>query len=257
VVAAEPTFEAVLDYAKATQAQGVKVPLTADHRHDLPRMLAACDSRTGLVYICNPNNPTGTIVTGDELQAFLHKAPKQAVVLVDEAYHHFVEDPRYRSAQELLSLHENVVLVRTFSKIYGLAGMRLGYAVASKERALALRGQQIWSNANISVLDAALVMLAEPEHVEKTRQAMNGTKRWLVEELHKEGRRTMPSETNFVMIDVGRDVGPLGEAFKARGLRVGRRFPALPQWLRISIGTDAETRAFLAALREIVPARPA
>jgi histidinol-phosphate aminotransferase len=86
---------------------------------------------------------------------------------------------------------------------------------------------------------------------------MNGTKRWLVEELHKEGRRIMPSETNFVMIDVGRDVGPLGEVFKAKGLRVGRRFPALPQWLRISIGTDAETRAFLAALREIVPARPA
>jgi len=257
VVAAEPTFEAVLEYAKATQAEAVKVPLTADYRHDLPRMLAACDSRTGLVYVCNPNNPTGTIVTGDELQAFLHKAPKQAVVLVDEAYHHFVEDPRYRSAQELLSLHDNVVLVRTFSKIYGLAGMRLGYAVASKERALALRGQQIWSNANIAVLDAALVMLAEPEHVEKTRLAMNSTKRWLVDELRRDGRRTMPSETNFVMIDVGRDVGPLGDAFKAKGLKVGRRFPALPQWLRISIGTDAETRSFLAALREIVPARPA
>jgi histidinol-phosphate aminotransferase len=90
VVAAEPTFEAVLEYAKATQATPVKVPLTADHRHDLPRMLAACDARTGLVYICNPNNPTGTIVSGEELQAFAHKAPKEAVLLVDEAYHHFV-----------------------------------------------------------------------------------------------------------------------------------------------------------------------
>ncbi len=257
VVAAEPTFEAVLDYAKVTKAEPIKVPLTADHRHDLPKMLRACDARTALVYICNPNNPTGTIVTGDELQAFLHQAPKDAVVLVDEAYHHFVEDPRYRSAFELLPLHENLVVVRTFSKIYGLAGMRLGYAVAAKERVAAMRAQMVWSNANIAVLDAALEGLREPEHVEKTRLAMNSTKKWRVEELHREGRRTMPSEANFVMIDVGRDVEPLSDAFKAKGLKVGRRFPALPHWLRISIGTDAETRAFLIALREIVPARPA
>ena len=86
---------------------------------------------------------------------------------------------------------------------------------------------------------------------------MNGTRRWLVEELRKDGRRTIPSEANFVMIEVGQDVGPLVEAFKARGVKIGRRFPALPTHLRISIGTDAETRAFLAALRELVPARPA
>jgi histidinol-phosphate aminotransferase len=257
VVAAEPTFEAVLEYAKLTRADAVKVPLTADHRHDLPKMAAACNARTGLVYICNPNNPTGTIVSGEELQAFLHKAPTTAMVVVDEAYHHFVEDPRYRSALELLPLHENLVIVRTFSKIFGLAGMRLGYAVASKEKAAAVRAQQVWSNANAGVLEAALESLAEPAHVEKTRLAMNGTKKWLVDELHREGRTTMPSEANFVMIQVGRDVESLQEPFKAKGLKVGRRFPALPTWLRISIGTDAETRAFLAALREIVPARPA
>ena len=238
VVAAEPTFEAIFDYAQVTRAEGVKVPLTADHRHDLPRMAAACNARTGLVYVCNPNNPTGTIVTGDELRAFLERVPGDTVIVLDEAYHHFVEDKAYRSGFELLPRRENLVLVRTFSKIYGLAGMRLGYAVASPARAKALRAQQVWSNANAGVLEAALTMLAEPEHVERTRLAMNGTKRWLVEELHKEGRRTMPSEANFVMIEVGRDVGPLGEAFLARGLKVGRRFPALPTWLRISIGTD-------------------
>jgi histidinol-phosphate aminotransferase len=257
VVVAEPTFEAVLGYAQVTRAEAVKVPLTADQRHDLARMAAACDTRTGLVYVCNPNNPTGTIVTGEELQAFLHKVPEETVVVVDEAYYHFVEDPRYRTAFDLLPLHENLVVVRTFSKIYGLAGMRLGYAVAAREKAAALRAQQIWSNANAGVLEAALESLAEPEHVERIRLAMNGTKRWLVEELHRDGRSTIPSEANFLMIQVGGDVGPLVEAFKARGIKVGRRFPALPTWLRISIGTDAETRAFLAALREIVPARPA
>jgi len=257
VVAAEPTFEAVLGYAQLSQAEAVKVPLSADHRHDLPKMAEACSTRTGLVYVCNPNNPTGTLVSGAELQAFLHKVPAETVVLVDEAYHHFVEDPHYRTAFELLPLHENLVVVRTFSKIHGLAGMRLGYAVASKERAAAMRAQGIWSNANAGVLEAALECLAEPEHFEKVRLAMNGTRRWLVAELEKEGRRTIPSETNFVMIQVGRDVGPLVDAFKARGIKVGRRFPALPDWLRISIGTDAETRAFLTALRELVPARPA
>ena len=257
VIAAEPTFEAVFDYAVATKAEAVKVPLTADHRHDLPRMAAACDARTGLVYVCNPNNPTGTIVGADELEAFVARVPKETAVVVDEAYHHFVENPRYRSALDLMPRHDNVVVVRTFSKIYGLAGMRLGYAVATKERAAALRGQQVWSNANASVLEAALEMLADPAHVEKTRLAMNGTRRWLTEELRKDGRRTIPSEANFVMFEVGQDVGPLVEAFKARGVKIGRRFPALPTHLRISIGTDAETRAFLAALRELVPARPA
>ena len=93
VVVAEPTFEAVLGYAQLSRAEAVKVPLTADHRHDLRKMAEACSPRTGLVYVCNPNNPTGTIVSGAELQAFLHKVPAETVVLVDEAYHHFVEDP--------------------------------------------------------------------------------------------------------------------------------------------------------------------
>jgi histidinol-phosphate aminotransferase len=257
VVVAEPTFEAVLGYAQLSRAEAVKVPLTPDHRHDLRKMAEACSSRTGLVYVCNPNNPTGTIVSGAELQAFLHKVPTETVVLVDEAYHHFVEDPSYRTAFEALPLHENLVVVRTFSKIYGLAGMRLGYAVASKEKAAAMRAQGIWSNANAGVLEAALECLAEPEHFDKVRLAMNGTRHWLVAELEKEGRRTIPSETNFVMIRVGSDVGSLVDAFKVRGIKVGRRFPALPDWLRISIGTDEETRAFLTALRELVPVRPA
>ena len=98
VVAAEPTFEAVLAYARVTRAESTKVPLTADFRHDLPRMAAACDERTGLVYVCNPNNPTGTIVKRDALATLVAALPMSAVLLVDEAYHHFVEDPGYASA---------------------------------------------------------------------------------------------------------------------------------------------------------------
>jgi histidinol-phosphate aminotransferase len=254
VVAAQPTFEAVLHYARVTKAEPATVPLTADFRHDLPAMARACDARTGLVYVCNPNNPTGTIVTGEELLAFVEKVPRTATVVVDEAYHHFVEAPAYRSAVELVDRFPNVVVARTFSKIYGMAGLRLGYAVASVANAEALRAHASWSNANAAVLAAAQASLADDELVARQRQRLNGTRRWLVAELGREGRRTIPSEANFVMIDAGGDVKPLIEALATRGIRVGRRFAALPTWLRVTIGTPEETRAFLEALRAVAPA---
>jgi histidinol-phosphate aminotransferase len=257
VVAAEPTFEAVLHYAKVTKAEPVTVPLTADFRHDLQGLARACDARAGLVYVCNPNNPTGTIVRGDELLAFLAKVPPATAVVVDEAYHHFVEDPAYRSAVEMVDRFPNVVVTRTFSKIYGMAGMRLGYAVASPENAELLRGHASWSNANAAVLAAARTSLADEGLVARQRERLNGTRRWLSAELARDGRRTIPSETNFLMIDAGADVKPLIAAFEAKGIRVGRRFGALPTWLRVTIGTPEETRAFLGAFRAIVPARAA
>src|SRR5262249_54778968 len=139
VVVCQPTFEAVLGYARATHADPVQIMQTADFRHDLPAMAAACNSNTGLVYVCNPNNPTGSIVTKDELGAFFAKVPTTATILVDEAYHHFVEDPRYSSAFDWFGKQPNLVICRTFSKIYGMAGMRLGYAVGPKEKIDAMR----------------------------------------------------------------------------------------------------------------------
>ena len=257
VVVAEPTFEAVLGYAKVTKAEPVKVPLTADFRHDLPRMAAACDAGTGLVYVCNPNNPTGTIVTRDEFTLFLERVPRTVAILVDEAYHHFVDDPRYASALDWIDKAPNVVVVRTFSKVYGMAGMRLGYAVASKENAEALRAHAAWSNANAAVLAAALASLAETDHVPRQRSINRETRVWLCRELERDGRRYIPSHANFVMIDVGGDVAPLIESFRQRRIFVGRKFASLPNWLRISMGTKPEMQAFVDALRAIAPARAA
>ena len=185
------------------------------------------------------------------------RVPRGATVLVDEAYHHFVEDPTYRSADELIASHENVLVVRTFSKIFGLAGMRLGYAVGSKAAIQALRPHAFWSNANAGVLTAALASLADAEHVTATRRRLNDTRRWLCRELDRERRRYIPSEANFMMIDLGTDVKPVIDAFRARKILVGRRFPSLPTWLRVSIGTQAEVETFAKALREIVPAAAA
>jgi histidinol-phosphate aminotransferase len=256
-VAAEPTFEAVLDFARVVSAEPVKIPLTADFRHDLPKMAAACDASTGLVYVCNPNNPTGTIVTGDEIASFAASVPASATILVDEAYHHFVEDPRYRTSCELIERHPNLVVARTFSKIYGMAGLRLGYAVGAKERIAAMAKYATFSNANAVVLAAARASLEDAELVSRVRKTMNDTRRWLVAEMAKQGRRTIPSETNFVMIDVGGDVTPLIGAFKEKKILVGRKFPSLPNWLRITIGKPEEVQAFAAALKEIAPSKPA
>jgi histidinol-phosphate aminotransferase len=256
IVAAEPTFEAVLSYARVTRAEPVKVPLTPDHRHDLAKMADACDERTGLVYVCNPNNPTGTIVTREELVAFIERVPKSTTILVDEAYHHFVEDTRYASAFDWVGKAGNLVVVRTFSKIYGLAGMRLGYAVGTKEAIEAMGRHRLWSNANASVLEAALASLQDAGHVPRNRRAINETRRRLCDEIRKDGREFIPSEANFVMIDVGEDVEDVIAALRARDILVGRKFPSLPHWLRVSIGTPEEMRHFLEVFRAVVPARP-
>ncbi len=257
VVAAEPTFEAVLAYARVTRAEPVKVPLTSDYRHDLPAMAAACGANAGLVYVCNPNNPTATLVRRDEMAVFFERVPRGTVIVLDEAYHHFVESKEYASGFDWGLKQPNLIIVRTFSKVYGMAGMRLGYAVSTQENIEAMRAHSFWNNSNTSVLEAALASLGDPAHVAEQRRLNSETRGWLVRELEKEGRKVMPSEANFIMIDVGADVSPIITAFAGRKVLVGRKFPSLPNWLRVSIGTRKEQEKFLAALREIVPAKAA
>jgi histidinol-phosphate aminotransferase len=255
LVVAEPTFEAVLTYAGVTRAEPVKVPLTADFRHDLPRMAAACNAQTGLVYVCNPNNPTGTVVTRAELAMLLERVPQSAAILVDEAYYHFVEDPRCASACEWLKTSPNVLVVRTFSKVYGMAGMRLGYALGSKAVIAKMREHVLGNNANAAVLEAALVSLADADLIPRQRNLNNETRRWLCNELEKGGYRYIPSEGNFVMIELQSEVQPVVEAFRQRKILVGRQFPSMKNWLRVSIGKPAEMEAFIFGLRAIAPAR--
>lgn len=257
VVVDDPTFESVLNFAKVMHSNPVKVKQTADYRHDLDAMARAVNSSTGLVYICNPNNPTGTIVSLDELQKFMAHIPLTTTVLVDEAYFHFVEDGSYGSVVEWIPKYPNLIVARTFSKVYGMAGMRLGYAVSTPQNIDAMRKNILWSNANIAVLRAAMASLDDPQHVVDQRRRNIETRRWLYNELDHDKRRFIPSHANFTMIDVGRDVAPVAAAFREKKILVGRKFPSMPNWLRVSMGTPGEMQQFMAALREIVPAQKA
>ncbi|HUJ31737.1 MAG TPA: histidinol-phosphate transaminase [Candidatus Acidoferrum sp.] len=255
VVVAEPTFEAVVEYVNASHGEAIKVPLTSDYRHDLDKMAAACTSKTGMVYVCNPNNPTGTIITRDEFASFANRVPASTLILVDEAYFHFADDPGYGTAVDLIAQHPNIVVARTFSKVYGMAGMRLGYAVGSKENIAAMRPYNLQPfNGNAAVLAAAHGSLADQPYIKDCAAKMNATRRWLCDQVTKDGRKFVPSQANFVMVDMGTDVGPIVDKFRERKILVGRRFPSMPNYLRISIGTQAETEQFAAALKEIAPA---
>jgi histidinol-phosphate aminotransferase len=258
VVAADPTFEAVIEYVNAGHGAATKVPLTPDYRHDLNAMAARCTRETGLVYVCNPNNPTGTIVSRDELAAFVDRVPPSAMILVDEAYFEFAQDPNYGTAIGLIARHPNVMVSRTFSKVYGMAGMRLGYAVGAKESIGKLRPYNLQPfNGNAAVLAAAHASLSDLDHISECGKKITGTRAWLCERLAKDGRKCIPSQANFVMIDMNADVQPIVAEFRARKILVGRRFASMPNFLRVSIGTRPEMETFVAALEEIRPVKDA
>ncbi len=246
VVIAEPTFEAIAHYAKASGAEVVKVPLDRAYGHDLGKMAPA---GAGVVYVCNPNNPTGSITPKAALRSFLDSVPPSTIVLVDEAYHHYAASPDYESVAPLVKSKPNLIVARTFSKIYGMAGLRAGYALANRDVIKKLDMQKSWDTMNVMALVAARASLADSGFVAEGRRRNAATRAHVVERLGAMGYKVIPSETNFVMIDLRRDVKPVIAGMRNDGVRVGRLFPALPQHLRVTIGTPEEMQRFLEVLR--------
>jgi histidinol-phosphate aminotransferase len=257
VVTADPTFEAVGRYAEARGLAVDRLPLTTDRRHDLGAMRAALGG-AGLVYVCNPNNPTASLTPDGELRGFLAALPADRVARGDEADHHYAEaTPGYASVAGLAATRANVVVARTFSKIYGMAGLRCGYAVGAAPTIEKLRAQLPWDASNALALAAAEAALGETAHLAAARRKNAEVRAWSIGEVERTGARTIPSAANFFMSDLGTDVGPLIKALHGEGIDVGRRFAAMPTHLRVTVGTEDEMRAFVAAFHRVWHARAA
>jgi histidinol-phosphate aminotransferase len=250
LIAADPTFEAILEYAKANGAEVVKVPLTSSFAHDLPKMSGA--ARGGLIYICNPNNPTASITPKNDLREFIANTPRETMILVDEAYFHYADSPDYESMIPLVKDHPNLIVARTFSKIYGMAGLRCGYCVAQPETIKRMHPFQMWDSVNIMALAAATASLGDSDQVPNGQRLNSEAKTFTTSELDKMGYKTIPSQANFIMFDCKRPVVPLIQALKQRNVHVGRLFPALPNHIRLTIGKKSEMETFLAAFRQVV-----
>src|SRR5438445_3689438 len=250
LVAAEPTFEAILEYSKANGAEVVKIPLTSSFAHDLPKMSAA--AKNGLIYICNPNNPTASITPKNDLRAFIAKTPRETTILVDEAYFHYADSPEYESMIPLVKDHPNLIVTRTFSKIYGMAGLRCGYCVAQPETVKRMHPFQMWDSVNIMALAAATASLDDPDQVPNGRKLNSEAKAFVTGELDKLGYKSIPSQANCIMFDCKRPVVPIIKAMKERNVQVGRLFPALPNHMRLTIGKHSEMEAFMSAFRQVM-----
>jgi histidinol-phosphate aminotransferase len=257
VVYSHPTF---LMYAvSVTLLGGVPVPVPGRNlglEHDLEAMLAAIGPRTRMVIVCNPNNPTGALVPRDAFFDFVRRVPERVVVLSDEAYHEYVEDPAYPRSLDLLAEPRPFYSLRTFSKIHSLAGLRVGYAIARPEWARALDRVRLPFNVSAVAQAAAIAALDDPAHVAESRDVSRRGKARLLAELPRLGVVAHPSHANFVLADLGRDSRPVCEALAERGVLVRGlvAFGLAPQFVRISTGTDAEITQLVTALAAVLAA---
>jgi histidinol-phosphate aminotransferase len=244
-VQASPTFETAERYAKLVGAEVIFVPLDRAFAHDLGNMLSRIDGNVPLVYICNPNNPTGSITPRGALEAFLAQVPRTTTVLIDEAYHHFAtQTPGYASFLDHPVENDRMIVARTFSKVYGLAGMRLGYAIANPSVISQLRPHITPINVNSAVLRAALAGLDDAEGIEDyvTKNASN--RRIFFQKAGARGLKPIDSCTNFVMMDVHRPAKQVIEHFRKNNVWIGREFPPLETYIRVSLGKAEEMQEF-------------
>jgi len=252
VVVADPTYEDVPQYATAAGRRMERVPLRADWSHDIGRMreVVAGAGGAALVFICNPNNPTGTLTPCGDVEAWLREADARTTLVVDEAYFEFAEDPGYRTMQPFALSRPNVVLVRTFSKIHAMAGMRLGYAIAQPATIRRLRTWACNNNGNTLALAAARASLDDAAFHERSLASNRAARRILTECLGELGLEHLPSHTNFVMHRLPGEVADYNARMRERGVLVGRPFPPLTTMSRVSIGLPAEMAEFAQELRD-------
>jgi histidinol-phosphate aminotransferase len=248
IIAAEPTYAELTNYAKHAGAQLKFVPVDKLLNHDLAAMRAAVSERTRAVYICNPNNPTGTAISAASIRSFVGSLPDSVTTIVDEAYLDFADTDGVQTVADLISGAKRVVVLRTFSKIHGMAGVRCGYAIARPEVAAQIAAVRM-SSGNIFAMRAARASLGDKAFLSDTRRRIIASRKRITDELQRQGRAYAQPQTNFVFFDTGAPLAQFDQFMKARNILVGRLFPPYDNWCRITIGTEPETEAFLRGLQ--------
>jgi histidinol-phosphate aminotransferase len=248
-VTADPGYEAGMHAAEISAARVVKVPLTRTYAHDVKAMLAKAPDG-GLFYICTPNNPTGTLTPHSDIEYLVEHKPQGSVVMVDEAYIHFADGAA--TAMDLVKAGKDVIVLRTFSKIYGMAGLRCGFAIARPDLLQKIRNYQGWNAMPITAIVAASASLKDLNLVPERKRINATTRQQVFDWLHSNGYWFIPSQSNCFMLDTKRDGKLAIAALQEKDIYVGRIWPIMPTYVRITVGTPMEMDRFQTAFAQVM-----
>ena len=248
LVTADPAYEAGWHAAQGAGARVVKVPLTKTYAHDVKAMVAAAPD-AGVFYICTPNNPTGTLTSHSDVEWLLANKPKKAIVLVDEAYIHFSDAP---SAVDLAKAGNDIVVLRTFSKLYGMAGLRCGFAIARPDLIEKLENYGGGNSMPVTGVVAASVSLQEPQLVAERKRINAEVRSKVFEWLDRNGYSYIPSVSNCFLLNTGRPARQAIAAMAQQNVIIGRAWPSMPTYSRITIGTREEMDRFQVAFQKVM-----
>ena len=248
-VTADPGFELGMMVAQNNGTRVVKVPLTKTHAHDVKAMLAAAPD-AGVFYICNPNNPTGTLTPRSDIEYLIANKPAGSMVVVDEAYIHFTEAAP--SAIDLVKAGKDVVVLRTFSKVYGMAGIRCGLLIARPDLVKRVMERGGFNFMPITAVVAATTSLRDPALVPERRRINAGVRQQTFQWMDHNGFTYIPSESNCFMVDVKRPGQEVRDAMAKENVMIGRIWPIMPTWVRITVGTQDEMTKFQSAFQKVM-----
>jgi histidinol-phosphate aminotransferase len=251
IISCTPTFLSMMEYAELWGTEINWVPLNKDLDFDLEEIEKRVSYETGLVFLCNPNNPTGKLLPAKQVMDFCETVSKRTVVFSDEAYYDYITEPNYPSMVELVKKGHDVVVSRTLSKVYGLAGIRMGYLIAKPDLAKKLKDRVV-ANTNIMAIEAGKAALADADFYKFALQKNEEAKAMIIATLNELKLPYLPSHANFVFFQSGKDVSELGKLMAEKGFIIGRPFPPLNDWCRVSTGTIEEIALYNQAIKEVL-----
>ncbi|MEO2740942.1 histidinol-phosphate transaminase [Clostridium butyricum] len=247
LVTSQLTFESYEISANRNGANYVQVPTKENLQINLDGILESITKKTKMIIICNPNNPTGMILKEEEIKDFIMKVPENVIIVVDEAYFEFIDIPNYKSMMQMIGNYPNVIVIRTFSKVYGLAGARVGYAIMNKEISVNLiKGVEFASS--LSALEGAIAALNDVEFIKKAKEVIKEGREYLSKEFKKLGFKVFPTQTNFIYVDTKLDTKFIAEKLKEKGILIRGDLPLS----RITVGTMKQNKRLVSAIKDII-----